>query len=140
MNNNLFIKQKRQTLIINTLYGIIFGYFLFHPFAHIVDKLFKYGSLNSQTHNVIKTLFVWTMESFSLNMIPMSLIYIVVFGFFGFSIGKQKSLLKLHSIQIKEEQIKREEIKKLYEKLFRNELYNMIAPIKGIFRGSYAIP
>jgi len=127
IKNKKIIQNKK---VINTFTGALMGYFIFHPLAHVLNVLLMEKSIKMMNIG-FKDIFSWIIESFSLDMFFMGLLYIIVFGIYGFIIGLQKEKIELQNHQIIDENILNEKMRRENERFMRHELKNLFFPIRG---------
>jgi hypothetical protein len=88
--------------------GAAFGYFVFHPFIHIISLTHLFGDRGISTDLLSDIL-----NAFSISMLPWSIAFMILNALIGFSYGKIKQADKEKSKIIKELQSALEKVKML---------------------------
>jgi len=88
--------------------GAAFGYFVFHPFIHIISLTHFFGDRGISTDLLSDIL-----NAFSISMLPWSIAFMILNALIGFSYGKIKQADKEKSEIIKELQSALEKVQML---------------------------
>jgi membrane protein insertase Oxa1/YidC/SpoIIIJ len=91
-----------------SVFGAIFGYFVFHPLIHIMS-VFHFSGGHSEATNLVSEI----LQAFSVSMLPWGLAFMVLNAVIGLFLGKMKQADKKKSEVIAELKKALEEIKTL---------------------------
>jgi uncharacterized membrane protein YqhA len=91
-----------------SVFGAIFGYFVFHPLIHIMS-VFHFSGGHSEATNLVSEI----LQAFSVSMLPWGLAFMVLNAVIGLFLGKMKQADKEKSEVIAELKKALEEIKTL---------------------------
>ena len=91
-----------------SVFGAIFGYFVFHPLIHIIF-VFHFSGEHSEATNLVSEI----LQAFSVSMLPWGLAFMVLNAVIGLFLGKMKQADKEKSEVIAELKKALEEIKTL---------------------------
>ena len=91
-----------------SVFGAIFGYFVFHPLIHIIF-VFHFSGGHSEATNLVSEI----LQAFSVSMLPWGLAFMVLNAVIGLFLGKMKQADKEKSEVIAELKKALEEIKTL---------------------------
>jgi len=86
-----------NTILIHSLIGILVGIFVFHPITMVI-YWFEFNPSDISFDLFVDVFMMRVKHSFQSSMLPMSLIFALIGGFFGFITGLYSRILRLKKV------------------------------------------